>query len=179
MSSWTYRWDSTAESRSRRGPLYSRLWTSPLRTAAFQRVSDSTVLCPLLLHMTWLCLCWFYRKHFQAQFMWKARDALISERQSSNVAKIMLCNSRNLCFYLPPLTVILSRLRPRMWGGWWGWFLSPLPAQGWQPCSACSEARGYHYLHLAASDSVPNPQRTAPELPWSSLKCLSPAFLII
>lgn len=41
-----------------------------------------------------------------------------------------------------------------------------------------SEARGYHYLHVAVSNSVLNSQRTGPELPWISLKSLSPAFLI-
>lgn len=112
------------------GPVYSRVWTSSLRTAALQIVCDSTALCLLLLHMRWFCLCWLYRKHFQAQLMWDPRDALISERKSIDVAKIMLCNGRNPC--KPPLAVILLGLTPRMWGGWWGWFLSPLPVQGWQ-----------------------------------------------
>lgn len=71
------------------------IWSE--RSVAFQSVCDSTVLCLLLLPMRWLCLHWFYRKHFQAQFMWKPKGALMSERQSINVAKIMLCNSRKLC----------------------------------------------------------------------------------
>lgn len=63
-------------------------------------------------------------------------------------------------------------------GGGGGSFLPFLSRAGRVPCSAFPEACGYHYLHVAVSSSVPDPQRTAPELPWISLKRLSSAFLI-
>lgn len=87
MTSWSYRWDSCWVSVQAWGQF----------TAALQSVCDSTALCLLQLCLRWFCLRWFYRKHFQAQLVWKPRDALISEGQSINVAKLLLCNSKKLC----------------------------------------------------------------------------------
>lgn len=94
MTSCSYRQDSTAEAAQ--ASLQQALDTIS-QDSSLPGVWDSIVLCLLLLHVRWLCLGWLHRKHFQAQLMRKPGDALISERQSINVAKIMLCNSRKLC----------------------------------------------------------------------------------
>lgn len=68
------------------------------------RQPPSNMFCTAL--RRWFCLC-FYRKHFQARIL----DVFISERQSIDVIKIMLCNSRNLYKAISSLCHLVQSLK--------------------------------------------------------------------
>lgn len=102
------------------GPVHSRVRTSSCKTAAFQHALYCSV---------WdgsACTDSFYRKHFQAH-VWMF-SSLRGKALKWPKLRFTIVGTY---VKLPLLPIILFRLsRPRLWGGWWVWYLSPLPVQG-------------------------------------------------
>lgn len=104
------------------GSAHSRLQTSSHKTAAFQRVLHCTeeMALPALIPFTESI-----SKHVYWMFSSLRGKVLKSSKLCVAIVETYI--------KLSPLSVILSRVsKPRLWGGWWEWYLSPLPVKGFE-----------------------------------------------